>query len=474
MKARQKKNFIFITFDQLRGDWHGSKWNSLNMPNLEMTSRGGIHIRRCYTSSPQCIPARLSWLTGEKPSRYGITRNTGIKITNDIKSLYRNLSSSGWKTILIGKTHWTNHQKPHDLRENTKLLEDLGFNTAIECAGPRAMQRVKCKLTDQWINEGVYDEHIKDLEDRYKNGRNRKAWQVKQTTLPNHLYPDIWICNESIKQLQALPTNEPWFLWVSFVGPHEPFDTPPPWKGKNKELKENSAVPEQEWIKNLNKSYELKKTWQSWDGKLKDEEIMEARKDYLDHCALLDDQIGRIIAALNQRNDSNNTDILITSDHGDMMGDHGMMYKSTFLEGSIRVPFIYRPANARFIWQRTTKIEEAPLTGAIKIILKGLQKAKTTREVARNLRELSKKPIVIEYGDEIMMIKDGIKAAFKGNTAVPIWCTDIKRDRNETINIIEKGPNSRQKAILRILKKNARRLLRSKMKRSWIIADLRD
>ena len=81
---------------------------------------------------------------------------------------------------------------------------------------------------------------------------------------------------------------------------------------------------------------------------------------------------------------------------------------------------------------------------------------------------------MIEYGDEIMMIKDGIKAAFKGNTAVPIWCTDIKRDRNETINIIEKGPNLRQKAILRILKKNARKLLRSKMKKSWMIADLRD
>ena len=82
---------------------------------------------------------------------------------------------------------------------------------------------------------------------------------------------------------------------------------------------------------------------------------MDARKDYLDHCSLLDDQVGQIIAALNRRDDRNNTDILITSDHGDMLGDHGMMYKSTFLEGSIRVPFIYRPANARFIWQRTTK-----------------------------------------------------------------------------------------------------------------------
>ena len=474
MKARQKKNLIFITFDQLRGDWYGSKRNSLNMPNLERIARRGINIRRCYTSSPQCIPARLSWLTGEKPSRYGITKNTSIRITNDIKSLYRRLRSNGWKTILIGKTHWTNHQKSHDLRDNKKLLEDLGFNTTIECAGPRAMQRVKCKLTDEWANEGVYNEHMKDLKDRYKNGRESNAWKVRQTTLPNHLYPDIWICNESIKQLEILPTNEPWFLWVSFVGPHEPFDTPPPWKGKNKKLKEKSAVPMQEWIKNLNNSYELKKTWESWDGKLKDKEIMDARKDYLDHCSLLDDQVGQIIAALNRRDDSNYTDILITSDHGDMLGDHGMMYKSTFLEGSIRVPFIYRPANAKFIWQRTTKIEEASLTDAIKIILKGLQNAETKRDITRNLRKLGKKPIVIEYGDEIMVIKDGIKAAFKGNNTEPIWCTDIKSDRNETINIMEQEQNSRQKAILRKIKKNAQRLLKNKMNASWIIKDLRD
>ena len=116
MKARQKKNLIFITFDQLRGDWYGSKWNSLRMPNLKMTARGGLEIRRCYTSSPQCIPARLSWLTGEKPSRYGITRNTDIRITNDTKSLYRSLNSKGWKTILVGKTHWTNHRNSRSKR----------------------------------------------------------------------------------------------------------------------------------------------------------------------------------------------------------------------------------------------------------------------------------------------------------------------------------------------------------------------
>ena len=84
----------------------------------------------------------------------------------------------------------------HDLRDNKKLLTDLGFDTTIECAGPRAMQRVKCELTDQWIKESVYNEHMKDLRDRYKNGRESNAWKVKQTTLPNHLYPDIWICDE--------------------------------------------------------------------------------------------------------------------------------------------------------------------------------------------------------------------------------------------------------------------------------------
>ena len=84
------------------------------------------------------------------------------------------------------------------------------------------------------------------------------------------------------------------------------------------------------------------------------------------------------------------------------------------------------------------------------------------------------KPIVIEYGDEVMVIKDGIKAAFKGNNTEPIWCTDIKSDRNETKNMMEQEQNSRQKAILTKIKKNARRLLKNKMNASWIIQDLRD
>ena len=75
------------------------------------------------------------------------------------------------------------------------------------------------------------------------------------------------------------------------------------------------------------------------------EQIQACRADYADHLKLLDDQLQKILQKLNQRSDADNTAVALTSDHGDMLGDAGMLYKGTFLESAIRVPFIYREPN---------------------------------------------------------------------------------------------------------------------------------
>ena len=75
----------------------------------------------------------------------------------------------------------------------------------------------------------MMDKYKEDLSDRYKYGLNKNAWTVRPSILPVNLYPDCWITTKATERIKQLPEDKPWIIWVSYVGPHEPFDTPLPW-----------------------------------------------------------------------------------------------------------------------------------------------------------------------------------------------------------------------------------------------------
>ena len=131
MPARNPANLLLVTFDQWRGDWGDPHAPVVQLPALQQLAQQGWTARRCYTSSPQCVPARLSWLTGLAPSQLGVTRNLPVDVPADAPSLVRQLREAGWYTALVGKTHWTSHDGPFDLRDNAGLLEALGFNHVL-------------------------------------------------------------------------------------------------------------------------------------------------------------------------------------------------------------------------------------------------------------------------------------------------------------------------------------------------------
>ena len=222
------QNWLLVTFDQWRGDRLNQPW--LHLPHLTRMAREGWGVPRCYTSSPQCVPARASWLTGMRPSELGVTTNRSYTVPADAPSFVRELrSQADYTTTLVGKTHWTPHEQGVDLRDNLPLMHALGFDTVREIAGPRAMAKLRCELTDLWRDEGVLDAYRRDLQDRF---RNNCAFTVRPTILPDHLYPDLWLTEVALSELSRLPQDRPWLLWVSYPGPHEPFDVPTSWRGR--------------------------------------------------------------------------------------------------------------------------------------------------------------------------------------------------------------------------------------------------
>lgn len=423
-------------------------------------------MNRCYTNSPQCVPARFSWITGLEPSQLGVTKNENITLPINAPSKMRELQEKGWYTTIVGKTHWTTHNVAGDLRESKEHIKSLGFNDVIEIAGPRALQIIECELTDDWEREGYLKKQRDDLKKRYRSINIQEAWKSRKTVLPNHLYPDIWITNQAKKQIKKLPNDKPWILWISYVGPHEPFDTPKPWRGSTTDNELPRAIKEREWIEKLPKNCELSIINEKWKGKITKEQTKEFRKDYADHLKLLDHQVEIILNQIEQRSDFERTAIALTSDHGEMLGDGGMLYKSTFLESSIHVPMIFRQPNG----EKFRRAHKSPvnLTGTLTQILNSLEdggKSKFIRQWADK-----EEGVIVEFGEERAFIQGGKKICMDYSGKV-LWATDIRKDPEELINQAESIGNMEKKSWLKIIKW-AKKITRSRNKTNWIWKNL--
>ena len=342
-------NWLLISVDQWRGDWLHQPW--LQLPHLQRMAREGWDVRRCYTSSPQCIPARASWLTGLTPGQLGVTANAHYTVPADAPSFVRDLRDQhGFHTVLVGKTHWTPHTKGVDLRDNLPLMRELGFEHVREIAGPRALAEVSCELTDRWQEAGVMEAYCADLLDRYQDGC---AHTVRPSVLPDALYPDLWLTGVALEELARMPQDRPWLLWVNFPGPHEPFDVPASWRGHHGAIPAPEPRPEdaQELNRRAPEGSELARKLQRWPDGLPVEALQALRSDYADHLHLLDAQIGTLLKGMADRSDGAQTAVSVCSDHGELLGDWGLLLKGCFLEGAVRSLFLHRPPGGRS-WPR--------------------------------------------------------------------------------------------------------------------------
>ena len=107
MENNRNPNLLLITFDQWRGDWGDPYDEIVDLPTIKRISLCGWTARRCYTSSPHCVPARFSWITGLEPSQFGVTKNVAVNLPGDAPSIVRQIKKDGYYTALVGKTHWT-------------------------------------------------------------------------------------------------------------------------------------------------------------------------------------------------------------------------------------------------------------------------------------------------------------------------------------------------------------------------------
>jgi choline-sulfatase len=461
-------NLLLVTFDQWRGDWGDPGRPVVPLPALTALAGQGVVASRCYTASPHCVPARFSWLTGLAPSQLGITRNEATALPADAPSLVRPLQQQGWHTELVGKSHWSSHAEAGDLADNLPLLQALGFARAEEVAGPRALRRMRCGLTRTWEQQGWLEAQRADLERRYGPGLGPEAWAVRPSPLPAALYPDVWIAERALERLAALPETQPWLLWVSFVGPHEPFDTPAPWAGRHSAEALPPAEPAPAWADQLPEDSDLARLRRRWQGRLSPAAIQACRADYADHLRLLDDQLGRLLEALANRGDADRTAVLATADHGELLGDWDALYKGALLESAVRVPWVYRPPGGcrPQRWRRPL-----PLTELLAQCWAGLPQGGGVDRLRRWVRGCS--AAVVEFGEELLVLQGQRKLVLDGQ-GQPLWASRVRSFGADRAEVIRQQPwRWRLSPGWRRLRRRAGQEWQRRRSAGWLWRDLR-
>ncbi len=345
-KATSKKpNILFIFPDQFRSDFIGVRGGDfVHTPHIDRIAREGALFTRSYVSAPTCLPARATLLTGMAPWKHGLLAYAPIATKYPIE-MPRLLKDAGYYTFATGKLHFKPIggpplKIPQSELDNRKFMH--GFDEIRLCEGWGHPQNAY----NEWFEKNAPD-LPEDGTGLGSTDHRSGAYQYADS-----LHPTAWTASEAIRFINSYDDGNPFFVKVAFHRPHPPFDPPQRWLDfyKGKEIP-GAAVGE--WSQ---EKYgepvvaDLSKQVNSPRGNFGDQFVRHSREGYLAAISYLDEQIGLIISALEEKGELENTLILLSSDHGDMMGDHHLWRKSYAYEGSAGVPMVIR-------WPESMKIE---------------------------------------------------------------------------------------------------------------------
>jgi len=317
-----RPNVLFIFTDQQRADAVGADGNPVvRTPNLDRLAREGTLFRSAYTASPVCVPARCSLILGQYPHNTGCSENPHPMPT-DRPTLMQLLTEAGYRTHGIGKMHF--HPDTDGLR---------GFRSRESQAEMRGSVEHDDYLKFLHANGFA---HVYD-----PMGQRGEMYYVPQIAqMPAALHPTNWVGDRAVDFIRT--EGGPFFLMASFIHPHPPFSPPTPWnKLYRAPLMPLPKRPHQcealhTWINKHQNRYKYR------DNGI-DNNLLRCMKAYYYACvSFIDFQVGRMLAALEETGQLDNTLVIHTSDHGEFLGDYDCFGKRSMLDCTARIPLIAR------------------------------------------------------------------------------------------------------------------------------------
>ncbi len=333
----KQPNILILMPDQQRADCVSCAGHpQVRTPHMDRIAAEGVRFARACTSSPLCMPARASFLCGRHVHSHGMWGNGGELAPGDV-SLFGSLRDCGYRTAHVGKSHYYSHG-PFHMREREPYMHARGFDHVDEVTGPWATRRCESYMTDEWERKGLLQAFRDDYDWRW---RHRDEFPVRPSSLPVNDFLDSYVGRQAARFIDGHDGARPFALFVGFGGPHEPWDAPGEYATMYDPAETPPAVPSAEpgdWVP------QAAAEWQR-SGRYPDMtpgHVAAMRANYYGKISLVDHWVGEILAACERRGVLDDTLIVFWSDHGELAGDHGLLYKSRFFEGALRVPLMVR------------------------------------------------------------------------------------------------------------------------------------
>jgi len=313
-------NVLFLCVDQWPGRLLGcAGYHEIETPTIDRLAASGTRFTRAYAETPVCIPARRSLMTGTSPRVHGDrTFQTAAPMLPDLPTLAQTFRNNGYQAFAVGKLH-VYPQRDRIGFDDTLIYEEGRSNLGA---------------TDDY--EIYLAEHgLVGKQNMHGMSQNEFSWAPWH--LEDRHHPTNWIALEACRTIKRRDPTKPAFWHVSFNHPH-----PPLVPLKHFVDRYQSRAIERanlgEWAKG-DAPFPVRLIQGTWDT-LSDEQMAEARRAFYALCTHIDHQIRTIIGTLREEGELDNTIVLFTSDHGEMLGEHDLYAKRVMYEMSANVPMI--------------------------------------------------------------------------------------------------------------------------------------
>ncbi len=327
-------NVLFVMMDQLRGDAIAALGNDhIYTPNLDRLVRRGAAFTNGYSTCPVCVPARYTIRTGREPHTIALHQNQRAEPTPDQPEgmedrcgpyLARTMAQLGYRTFGVGKFHTA----PWD--------EDVGYE--VQLHSEELYGSAERRTKDAYASFIAREHPEYDFIEGLMGERTEMYYMPQMSPMPAGVTVEAWAADRVV-ELINVDDERPFFGFVSFIGPHPPLAPPIPFNRMYDPDRMPNPVRGDIEIDHLDEQV----PWMNhaiWAEDINDPHARVLKARYYGEVSYIDDCLGRILDAVDARDDADNTVICFFADHGDHLGDHQAWQKESFFEASCHVPFL--------------------------------------------------------------------------------------------------------------------------------------
>ena len=354
MPTDNRPAVILITADQLRKDalsCYGA--TAVDTPHLDGLAASGVQFDRAYCNSPWCLPSRSAILTGRYPHNNRAYSNfRDCRLSPDVPNLYNVLQKNGYFVAHVGKCHYA--PVPYGETRPDATLPYDHFREYYLSLGIDHLDLQDDKQVSVWF----MDDYAKELQEAgYLEAYRAEVWRKSNAKVfpfpgPAEWHPDSWVGRKAVELIDGYRGEKPFFAWISFSGPHFPMDSPREYFDRVREDEIGMGrFLEGEFDDPSRIHHRSYHTPRGIEGAgttgrpckdHPDRYWHDLRRNYFANVALIDDQVGAVLAAI-ERRFGDNALVIFTADHGELLGNHRLWGKHNgFYEDVLNVPLLVR------------------------------------------------------------------------------------------------------------------------------------